>query len=607
MAFTNNCDIFGSVHEAGIGRVVRHIMRQRPSLFNYATPGIRERPEMLCERIDVHPVVIERGNPITGEVPYLPVAASGGYGLDYCVQVTTAEIDFSPGNVVSLPPELSPPLGDQRFAFHGAMCAGLACPPQGVVDELQPLVGRERERKGGLITGVEIPIPARELECFCLDLFMTGGVDFVGLAGDQHLLGRLEGLEFVDLEPKGMENSIECYLKLVIQLGVLPRLRVPTVRFVKELMGLTTITIEPTPAPPTVPNNPALEEDQLKIFLDMTTGPPGPPSPPGPPGPPEPPPVPGVERPRIRTGPFDVTAAASDDAVGALFGAVRDAFTVSESDSGDFGPFSASYTVAAHLENGTIDMRDDNTIHIEELDVKWDTLELCLGIDIPGFCVGGFCIIPNPLGGCVLRAPEICVFEDDPDIEFCLDIGGFLTSEITATVAPLFKYAVDPARTPAMTDWDAKDAGIPNKWQLLIDPVTIDFDLIDFADTIGDLLDAALEAAIDGLLGFLPGWARDLILALLGPVIDVVRAILDLGDDIDEWLTDLLGVSFGLFDLILTLIADHFAADSPVLQIEDPVPVMPASGGLIPVLIPVEFLGVEVTADELILGADIGA
>jgi hypothetical protein len=35
--FTDNCDLYGAIHEDGINRVVRHIMRQRPSLFNYGT------------------------------------------------------------------------------------------------------------------------------------------------------------------------------------------------------------------------------------------------------------------------------------------------------------------------------------------------------------------------------------------------------------------------------------------------------------------------------------------------------------------------------------------------------------------------------------------
>ena len=37
VALTDNCDIYAAINEAGINRVVRHAMRQRPSLFNYGT------------------------------------------------------------------------------------------------------------------------------------------------------------------------------------------------------------------------------------------------------------------------------------------------------------------------------------------------------------------------------------------------------------------------------------------------------------------------------------------------------------------------------------------------------------------------------------------
>ena len=301
-----------------------------------------------------------------------------------------------------------------------------------------------------------------------------------------------------------------------------------------------------------------------------------------------------------------LTVAASEDAFRLLFGFIRDNFTFSTSDNADFGPFTASYAVALHLEGGTVDLRDDNTIQIKELDVKWDTLQVCLGIDIPEICVGGFCIIPTPFG-CALRLPRICIFSADPDISFCLNLGHLITSEISVTASPVIKYRIDPARTPGMSDLDAEDAKIPNKWQVFIDPVTLDFDLFDIADIVGDLLDNALDAAINGLLGFLPGWAKDLLLAILGPIIDLIRAILDLPDDIGEWISDLLGVSFGLFDLILTFIADYLANKTPLHELEDPYPVLPASGGLIPVKIPIRDLSVLVNTNEMILQGSVGA
>ena len=37
MAFTDHSDLFAAVHEHGINTTIGHLMRQRPSLFNYAT------------------------------------------------------------------------------------------------------------------------------------------------------------------------------------------------------------------------------------------------------------------------------------------------------------------------------------------------------------------------------------------------------------------------------------------------------------------------------------------------------------------------------------------------------------------------------------------
>ncbi|MGC1511090.1 hypothetical protein [Ketobacter sp.] len=301
-----------------------------------------------------------------------------------------------------------------------------------------------------------------------------------------------------------------------------------------------------------------------------------------------------------------LTVASSENAVIKLFEGIRDNFSVDQSDSADFGPFTAGYEVAFHLEGGDVDLQSDNSIVVSELDIKWDKLRVFAGIDIPELCIGGFCIIPNPFGGCLVRAPRICIFDDDPDIGIDLNLNGLLTSEISLAAKPVLKYYVNPARPPAMNWLDAEDAGLANHWQLFIDPEWVDIDVFDWSDIVGDLLEDALDNAIDGLLFFLPGWAKDLIRAILGPVIDLVRAILDIGDDIDEWLSDLLGVSLGLFDLILTLVADHFAKQYPLLEIEDPFPVIPYQAGLIPVKLPIETLAVTITDDEMILTADVG-
>lgn len=300
-----------------------------------------------------------------------------------------------------------------------------------------------------------------------------------------------------------------------------------------------------------------------------------------------------------------LTVAASEEAFRELFAVLRDNFTFSDSNSASFGPFSASYAVACHLEDATVDLRDDNTVSIRELDIKWDTLQAGIGFDIPEICVGGWCIVPTPWG-CLVRLPRICVFSSNPDISIGLDLSGIVTSEISVTASPVVRYRVDPARTPGMSDLDAEDAGIPNNWQIFIDPVTVDIDVFDIADIVGDLLEQAVRDAINALLWFLPGWAKDLIWAILGPVIDLIRDILDLPDDIAEWFSDLLGISLGLFNTIVVFVADYFANQYPIYELEDPYPILPASGGLIPVKIPVRDLAVRVNTDEMVVEANVG-
>jgi hypothetical protein len=616
MAFTDNCDVFLDINEAALGRVVRHFRRQRPSMVNIGSPALVANPARACVSIDAHPVVLARGNPLIGLGPDLPVAGTN-FLVEYVLQVDALEVDVSSGNVFALPPELTP-LADQSIGAHARICAGLGCPPREIVDlvgdrvDLDRLGGAGRDRVGAgpdrqvsrPPRGVELPF--RRLECFCLDFYATGGAEFAGPSGDEHLVGRLGGIEIVDLAPTGLEDAIECYTSLVVRLGLLPKLRVPVIRVVTALAKVGTLTVEPTPAPKVL-HNPALEDDQIKVFLDVAVTPPPPPTDGGGGGGggTAPPPAPGMPRPRTRTGPLDATAALSERTTRALFNGFRDNFGFDENGSKSFGPFTLSYGAAGHLENGTLDLRSDGTISVSELDLKFTKLRACFGIDIPELCVGGFCIIPVPFDGCLVRAPKICIFSDNPDISFCLDIAPLVRLELSATVRPVTKYSVNPGRTAGMNDWDARDAGVPNHWQLYIDPVTIDVDLFDIADIVGDLLDDAIDAALDTILGPLPGWAKDLIKAILGPLVDLVRGILDFGDDFSEWLADQLGISLGLLNTILTLVGDYLASKAP-FEFADPIEAVPASGGLIPVLIPVEFFDLRVTADELVIEADIG-
>ena len=268
MAFTDNCDLFASVHEDGANRIIRHLMLQRPSMFNYATADIAGNKELWCEQVEYTQDVTKYSNPIFTVLPPLPVIGvdSPPVGLSFCVQLIKFEVDFHKGNVFALPPELDP-LQEQHFAFHFSVCGAIGCPDGGVLDQVPVLPGKGRE--GGVTLP---PVHVRgKLDCFCLDVFVVGHVEHAFLLGRECLLGKVDGVEIVDIKPEELENNIECYIRTAITLTLRQKLAIPlsTFFFSFPLFGMT-VNLSPTPNPP-IPNNPAVEDDQLKAFITLTT------------------------------------------------------------------------------------------------------------------------------------------------------------------------------------------------------------------------------------------------------------------------------------------------------------------------------------------------
>jgi hypothetical protein len=333
MPFTDRSDLFGAVHEEGINRVVRHIMRQRPSLFNYATPFFKRRPDLLCVPIQAAQSVTDARNPLFTEQKPLPIlGAALDIGLNFCLQLTDVQIDFHPGNAITLPPQLGT-LPAQRLALRFRACFGIDCPSDDVVADYINRMEQAAIRKGDLIVplpeprrlapGVFAPalsagtsltamtpvrrriplddmivnlddrvfdtgfgrdepatLPTRALLCTCLELFAVAHVEWGKIGSDkrQWLKPRLDGIEIVDLQPNTLEDSIECFLKTTLRLGILPRLVVPMETLILDItamlekQGATVgqqISLRPTPVSPQLPNNPAIEADQLKAFINL--------------------------------------------------------------------------------------------------------------------------------------------------------------------------------------------------------------------------------------------------------------------------------------------------------------------------------------------------
>lgn len=351
MPFTDRSDLFGAVHEEGINRVVRHIMRQRPSLFNYATPFFRRRPDLLCTPIVADRKVTDARNPLFTVQDPLPIlGAPVKIGLNFCVQFTDFVLDFHPGNSITLPPELGT-LPAQRFALRARACVGIDCPPDDILPDLIREMEEAAVRNGDVIVkpprterrllaaqtaalastptaaqsaafariaraaapvasvtpvrrrfpfgdiAVDLDelndlvldpgrfdeprtLPTRALLCVCLELFAVAHFEWgpIGQDQKQYLKPRLDGIEIVDLQPTPLENAIECFLKTTLRLGILPRLVVPIEAMILDItkvLGDNDVTIEeqvtlrPTPTSAQLPFNPAIEGDQLKVFIDL--------------------------------------------------------------------------------------------------------------------------------------------------------------------------------------------------------------------------------------------------------------------------------------------------------------------------------------------------
>lgn len=116
----------------------------------------------------------------------------------------------------------------------------------------------------------QVQVPGRML-CFCLEVFVVGHVAREFITGQDKLVGRVDGVEIVDVKPDGLEANMECYIRTCVTLFLRQKLAIAWKTFFVDfpLFGLGTVSLSPTPNPP-VPNNPAVEDDEVKAFVTMT-------------------------------------------------------------------------------------------------------------------------------------------------------------------------------------------------------------------------------------------------------------------------------------------------------------------------------------------------
>jgi hypothetical protein len=242
-------------------------------MFNYATQAIADNLGLLCQKpIVAHPGLNQHGNPLVTIVDPLPLPGTN-FALNFSVQLVDVKIDFHPPNVVTLPPELAP-LGAQRFSLSLRVCAGIGCPPaQAVSDNIPPPPDPDADPNQPPPPPppqVVLP-PDQALICVCLDAFAVGGLRFKEYFQHFYLEPFVDRIEISDIQPADLESGLECVIDATLRLGFLPKLRILLDKMALKLTEAVTISVQPKPVPvsPQVPNNPAVEQDQVRAFIDL--------------------------------------------------------------------------------------------------------------------------------------------------------------------------------------------------------------------------------------------------------------------------------------------------------------------------------------------------
>jgi hypothetical protein len=250
MPYTQNCSIFAAVGEAGINTVIQDLMAQRPALFNYGTSYFNPPTVPMCNPIPAVGDVTKYHNPpfTLIQVPTLGPLPSNS--LDICAQITTLKIDFSPFNTVTLPAGMAADVQPQQFALEATLSVGLLCAN---------------------------PSPAH-LDCFSLTFYAIGQVGITGNTSSQVLSAKVDDVEMTGINPQGLQDSINCIVMDLINHQILPNLTFAIQTVVLNLSNLlnttspsATVSIYAIPqlAGSAIPNNPALQTDQIQIFVEV--------------------------------------------------------------------------------------------------------------------------------------------------------------------------------------------------------------------------------------------------------------------------------------------------------------------------------------------------
>ena len=649
MFYTQHSDFYFAIHENGFNDAINLAMQFLPSFFNY-TDKTNFNSNVACVPINPDPSVAAHGDPIISKIyppngiyqsflmqfPQTPIPLTPltiqlpQNSLNYVFQLTKLQVDFSPGNVIALPTTVPHPLPSQNLAIHAAVALGLSCPDN---SEL--------------------------INCFLIDLFTE--LSLKNSSSPKFLDIKMKALDIPEFQPDGLRKILDCYAMFLTN-EVFGWLSLQIDNIVSNPLPFTPggviNNIQITPA--TIPNqnNPALENDQLKLFMNLTSfdlnyagvsvASSGPSSS-------LLSPVSKALRSRPGSGPSDFTIALSSGTFNKILADIISGLTMFEipAPSGvynpvhpfsnqpwgmfDSPPIHIKYKVGVQLTGGTISLKDpvsgqpNGSIQVDNLQMLWDELKFQVSIDLPSFTVGGIhtsaVTIPNPFGGTITLIPAI----DWPGLTFSggtiqiplIDLSPLnLVSEASFSAEPVVYYGTgNPLNNLC-----------PNRWQFYVVPQVPIFVWPVFSFNLTNAIKAGINQYFNDLFGNNPGPVVDAIKAALTAVLTGASAFLsDIFTDIDSVtqtiadmiLNDIPGIKQALDDLLLK----YFTSQAPIFELTDPLigpsptsqnwgpsPLasinLPVSGSIGPAKIilpiPIPYLGVTVNSKEMVLEGDIG-
>ena len=209
-------DLYAAITDDAVNRIINFLHARAPYLFNYVAPTIKAQYDdkgrfigfvdnwLTCSDVAPDP---PPGVPRYRRIP--PFSLPGvAVKLPLSIQLIDVNIDFHPGDILTLPNELNPPLQEQRFAVQAIVQVGVACIPEAAV---KPPIQQYYTHD---VPTSQLPVlPVESLVCFLVQIFATGHLYMVPQPGPppkQDIKLAVDGLEIADIAPGGLEQAVEC-------------------------------------------------------------------------------------------------------------------------------------------------------------------------------------------------------------------------------------------------------------------------------------------------------------------------------------------------------------------------------------------------------------